>query len=105
MSTIDAIHRMRTDPGRLTKSWFDGVMAAGISHQAYVEMVSVVNSSVIIDTLHRCLDLELPALPAPIEGEPGGAGRCRALQCVAPRTALRGRPHRDLANQTCADEH
>ena len=69
---IDAIHRMRTDPGRLTKSWFDGVMAAGISHQAYVEMVSVVNSSVIIDTLHRCLGLELPALPAPVEGEPSG---------------------------------
>lgn len=69
---IDAIHRMRTDPGRLTKSWFDAVMAAGVSQQAYVEMVSVVNSSVIIDTLHRALGLDLPELPTAVEGEPSG---------------------------------
>lgn len=69
---IDAIHRIRTDPGRLTKSWFDAVMAAGISQQAYVEMVSVVNSAVIIDTLHRALGLDLPELRTAVEGEPSG---------------------------------
>ena len=69
---IDAIHRMRTDPGRLTKSWFDAVIAGGVSQQAYVEMVSVVNSSVIIDTLHCALGLDLPELPTAVEGEPSG---------------------------------
>jgi len=64
---VDAIHRIRTDPGRLTRSWFDEVTAA-IGQPAYVELVSVVNTSVIIDTLHSALDQPLPSLP---EAEPG----------------------------------
>ncbi|TNF85829.1 MAG: hypothetical protein EP301_09915 [Gammaproteobacteria bacterium] len=68
----DAIHRIRTDPGRLTRSWFDEVTAA-IGPAAYVELVSVVNTSVIMDTLHAALDQPLPALPQAEAGEPTGA--------------------------------
>lgn len=68
VTVIDAIHRIRTDPGRLTRSWFDQVTAE-VSQAAYVEMVSVVNTSVIIDTLHRALDQPLAALPDPVPGE------------------------------------
>jgi len=64
---VDAIHRIRTDPARLTRSWFDEITAE-IGQPAYVELVSVVNTSVIIDTLHCALDQSLPALP---EAEPG----------------------------------
>ena len=66
---VDMIHRIRTDPGRLTKSWFDDVTKI-ISKQQYVEIVSVVTSSVIIDTLHNALGLGLPSLPIPISGRP-----------------------------------
>jgi hypothetical protein len=66
---VDAIHRIRTDPGRLTKSLFDAVTAV-ISPAAWVEMVSVVNTSVIVDTLHRSLGQPLPDLPAPEAGPP-----------------------------------
>ena len=66
---IDAIHRVRTDPARLTRSWFDSVTAK-LEPGAYLEMVSVVNTSVIIDTLHRSLGLEVPGLPEPVAGEP-----------------------------------
>ena len=66
---VDAIHRIRTDPGRLTRSWFDSVVAV-TGPAAYVEMVSVVNSAVIIDTLHRSLGLALAELPQPVAGEP-----------------------------------
>jgi len=66
---IDAIHRIRTDPGRLTKSWFDAV-AAVVGQGPYVEMVSVVNTSVIIDTLHQALGQDVPALPDPVPGNP-----------------------------------
>ncbi len=59
---VDMIHRLRTDPGRLTRSWFDQVTVE-ISKQEYVEIVSVVNSSVIIDTLHNAIGLGVPALP------------------------------------------
>jgi len=64
---VDAIHRIRTDPARLTRAWFDSVTAA-IGQPAYVELVGVVNSSVIIDTLHSALEQPLPSLA---EAEPG----------------------------------
>jgi len=66
---IDAIHRIRTDPARLTRSWFDSVTRE-LEPGAYLEMVSVVNTSVIIDTLHRSLGLLVPELPEPEPGEP-----------------------------------
>ncbi len=66
---VDVIHRVRTDPGRLTKSWFDGVINQ-ISKQQYVEIVSVVASSVIIDTLHNALGLGVPQLPQAKAGRP-----------------------------------
>jgi len=68
---VDTIHRIRTDPGRLTREWFDTVMASGMSKQAYTELVSVVTTSVIIDTLHNSVGLELPDLYPP---EPGDCG-------------------------------
>jgi hypothetical protein len=69
---LELIHRLATDPGRLTRAWFDGVLERGVSRQGYVEVVSVVTSSVIIDTLHRALGLERPTLPSPQPGEPRG---------------------------------
>ena len=66
---VDMIHRIRTDPGRLTRSWFDQVTAE-ITPAQYVEIVSVVASSVIIDTLHNALGLGVPHLPQPRPGRP-----------------------------------
>lgn len=69
---VDAVHRLRTDPQRLTRSWFDALVPAHASAPEYVELVSVVCTSVIIDTLHAALGLSLPPLPTPMPGEPGG---------------------------------
>ena len=66
---IDSIHRIRTDPGRLTREWFDSMMAAGLSQQAYAELISVITSSVIIDTLHNSLGLDVPDTLPPESGE------------------------------------
>jgi hypothetical protein len=82
-TVVDMIHRIRTDPGRLTRSWFDATLAAGISPARYVEAVSVVCTSVIIDTLHKALDLELPDLPAPTPGAPTGEQNPRAVNAGA----------------------
>jgi hypothetical protein len=76
---VDLIHRIRSDPGRLTKTWFDNVTANHISTQQYVEIVSVVTTSVIIDTLHQTLGLELPELPEPSAGEPRGQFNASAV--------------------------
>ena len=69
---IDMIHRIRTDPGRYTRTVFDGVLGGGISREHYVEAVSVVNASVIVDTMHAALGLPLPDLPVPQPGKPTG---------------------------------
>ena len=68
---VDMIHRIRTDPGRLTRAWFDEV-TQHITKQEYVEIVSVVASSVIIDTMHNAVGLGLPVLPHPVDGRPSG---------------------------------
>lgn len=67
---VEMIHRIRTDPGRLTKSWFNHTTQT-ISKQAYVEIVSVVTSAVIIDTLHNSLGQGVPSLPLSIRGRVG----------------------------------
>ena len=69
---IDMIHRMRTDPVRYTRTVFDGVLAAGISQERYIEAVGVVNAAVIVDTMHAALGLPLPDLPTPEPGPPTG---------------------------------
>lgn len=67
---VEVIHRIATDPGRLTQSWYRQVIASGISDSAYVEIVSVVATVVLLDTFTRGLGIPAPALPHPIEGEP-----------------------------------
>jgi hypothetical protein len=69
-AAVDVIHRVITDPGRLTRTWFDSVILRGLERTRYVELVSVVAASVIVDTLHRALAIELPALPEAVAGEP-----------------------------------
>ena len=47
--------------------------AKAIRHSKYVEIVSVVASSVIIDTMHSCLGLELPDVGRPDIRTPPGS--------------------------------
>lgn len=72
-SIVEVIHRIGTDPGRLTRSWFDGVIGNGMSPEAYVELVGVLAMGLIIDTLSQSLGLGLFELPPPASGEPSRA--------------------------------
>ena len=69
---VELIHYLRIDPGRMTKRVFDRAIDGGLSHAGYVEVVSVVTTSVIVDTLHQALDLPLAQLPAAAGGTPTG---------------------------------
>jgi alkylhydroperoxidase family enzyme len=69
-AVVDVIHRVHTDPARLSKRWFDGVMAAGVSEAAYVEVIGVVTLLAGIDYTARALGAPPPALPKPLSGEP-----------------------------------
>ena len=67
---VEVIHRVTTDPGRLTKTWFDGIMQQGLSAEQYVEVVGTLVDVLSIDEFCRALDLPLNELPAPSAGEP-----------------------------------
>ena len=76
-AAIEVIHRVTTDPARLSRAWFDGVISSGLSDAQYVEIIGIVVALASIDAL--CLGLGIPphALPEPEEGEasrqrPGG---------------------------------
>ncbi|MDG2304255.1 MAG: hypothetical protein P8R42_06285 [Candidatus Binatia bacterium] len=32
-NVVDVVHRIRTDPGRLSKGWYDSVIAGGVSEE------------------------------------------------------------------------
>lgn len=70
--TVEVIHRVRTDPGRLTRRWFDGVRADGLSEGRYVEIIGVLASVVAMDTFARGIGIAPPPLPAPVDGAPTG---------------------------------
>ncbi|MYJ74321.1 MAG: hypothetical protein F4089_04125 [Gammaproteobacteria bacterium] len=67
---VEAIHAIRNDSGRLTRRWFDDVIDLGLLPEAYVELVAVTASSVIVDTFAQGMGLDMPDLPEPVDGEP-----------------------------------
>ena len=69
---VELVHRLTTDPGRLRRAWTEGILAAGVSEEVYVEIVSIVCVTMVIDTFRRSLDLAPFDLPAPVPGAPSG---------------------------------
>jgi alkylhydroperoxidase family enzyme len=67
---IEAIHRISSDPGRLGETWFLRLREAGLTEEAYVELVSVVAVTIAIDTFHRGSGLAPLPLPRAEPGEP-----------------------------------
>ena len=65
-----SVHRVITDPGRLTKSWFDQVMKDGVTEEQYIEIIGTIVAVISIDDFCYGLGLELNPLPEPISGEP-----------------------------------
>ena len=67
---IDAIHRIATDPGRLTEAWYRETVDGGISDAAYVELVVIIACVVAVDTFVRALGVPTFELPVPASGKP-----------------------------------
>ena len=68
-ATIDAIHRITTDPGRLSEHWYQGVLASGLAAEEVVELTSVVGATTIADTLARALSRPERDLPVKAASE------------------------------------
>jgi hypothetical protein len=67
---IEAVHRIVTDPGRLSEAWFRGVVAMGLTEEAYVELLSVVAIVTALDTFDRATGATLRAPPPVVAGPP-----------------------------------
>jgi hypothetical protein len=68
-AVIDAVHRVVTDPGRLSRGWADEVMTA-IRDAELVELISIVCIVMLVDGFARAIGAEPPALPDPLPGAP-----------------------------------
>jgi hypothetical protein len=70
-AVVDAVHRVTTDPGRLTRRWVDDLIATGIISDAQlVELVGVVCLVMLVDGFARAIGADAPALPEPLPGAP-----------------------------------
>jgi alkylhydroperoxidase family enzyme len=69
-AAVDVIHRVRTDPGRLSRAWYEQTRAAGLGEGQYVELVGIVALASGVDFFTRALGVAPPALPEPRSGEP-----------------------------------
>ncbi len=69
-AVVDLIHRITTDPARLSKAYYDATRAAGVSDEQYVEAVGVAVALISIDRFYEALGGAVPPLPDPIAGEP-----------------------------------
>lgn len=67
---VELIHRVVSDPGRLSERWAQSVLALGLAEGEYVEIVGVIAMVMVMDTFNRALGLPERALPAPSGGAP-----------------------------------
>jgi hypothetical protein len=66
---VDAIHRIATDAARLTRQWYEGLTAQGLSDERYAEALGVAVLVISVDAFHRAMGLPLEPLPAPMAGD------------------------------------
>jgi len=69
---VEMVHRLTTDSGRLTRAWFDEVLASGVTREQYVEASGLIGSSTIADTFATAIDGAPRELAAPEDGMPSG---------------------------------
>ncbi len=80
-NVVDVIHRVRTDPARLSRSWFESVITGGLAVPAYVELIGVVTMITGVDYFARSLGIVPFSLPEPLGGAPS---------CYLPASAKAG---------------
>lgn len=71
-AAVDAVHRIITDQGRITRRWVDDIERGGLSRNAYVELVGIVVCVFSIDEFSRAIGSSVEPLPAPVDGAPDG---------------------------------
>ena len=71
---VEVIHRIVTDPGRITEGWYKSVIGAGVLEDEYIEIHSLATIVTCIDTFTDALGMERWSLP---ESAESGSPECR----------------------------
>ncbi len=69
---VEVVHRIASDPARLTRRWYQARLAEGLEEARYVEAVGITAAAVSLDTFARAMGLPPRRLPEPLPGEPSG---------------------------------
>lgn len=69
-SAVEAIHRLKTDAGRVTNAWVREITVSDLGEERYVEIVSIVAIVTGLDTFDHALGRPPQALPTPVAGQP-----------------------------------
>ena len=67
---VEMIHKISTDPGRLSKQWYEQLLVDGLEDTQYIETLGVVVRTVSIDSFCRGIGIAPHPLPTPVTGEP-----------------------------------
>jgi hypothetical protein len=73
-AAVEAVHRIVSDPGRLSESWYRRTTGPALTDEAYVELLSVVAIVTALDTFDRARGAAVRGLP---EVKPGAPTRRR----------------------------
>lgn len=66
---VEVVHRVASDPGRLTRAWAEDAMAE-IGEERYTELVAVVAIARTLDAFEDAMGLPHQELPDPVPSEP-----------------------------------
>lgn len=66
---VEVVHRIATDPGRLTRSWARAAIDE-LGEERYTELVGLTAIAKVLDTFAAALGQPPPALPEPVGGAP-----------------------------------
>lgn len=98
---VEVVHRVATDPGRLTRAWFDRARESGIGDAEFVETIGVTVTTIAIDMFCRAIGVEPHPFPEPEPGEPARArpSGARSGPAWVPMLA----PEDRTADESCLD--
>ena len=71
-AATEAARLLAADPAAARRGWVEGIVAAGLGYEGYVELLGVVSRLVAVDTLSEALGLGVEPLPESVSGEPSG---------------------------------
>ena len=67
---VEVIHRIVSDPARLSKDWYTNIISMGLTEEEYIEIIGIIAMVMIVDTFTFALGLDNRNLPLPKPGKP-----------------------------------